>query len=207
MHDGPRDSLDVGDASPVIPSPRAYWEPHWASGRRYRGIDGREETLLAEHLGPGHGRPALDIGCGDGALARHLHHRMGYRATGVDCAPSAVVLASGQDSRPGTNPVWRCTDFGADDLASLPHPAYAVITCRLVYRWVEPKPQFLDRVRRLLAPGGCFWVVTEIEGRRERTDPLHHLGITASEAEILTAGWSAVRTAELDVLRCYALKP
>ncbi|MEV6264075.1 class I SAM-dependent methyltransferase [Streptomyces sp. NPDC051784] len=191
----------------TAPSPQAYWEPHWADGRRYRGIDAHEAALLAEHLGPGNGRPALDIGSGDGSLARHLHHRLGYRATGIDCAPSAVTLASGQDTSIGPNPLWRCADFGTDDLSALPDAAYAVITCRLVYRWVEHKPSFLDRVRRLLAPGGCFWVVSEIDGRREQAGPHRHLGITAAEAEILTARWSAVRTADLDVLRCYALRP
>ncbi|MFJ7063146.1 hypothetical protein ACIQVA_36725 [Streptomyces microflavus] len=65
----------------------------------------------------------------------------------------------------------------------------------------------LDRVRHLLAPGGTFWVVTEIAGRRSPTDPLQRLGITPAQAEILTAGWSTVRTADLDVLRCYALRP
>ncbi|GGZ17509.1 hypothetical protein GCM10010300_71740 [Streptomyces olivaceoviridis] len=33
------------------------------------------------------------------------------------------------------------------------------------------------------------------------------LGITPAQVEILTAGWSAVHTADLDVLRCYALHP
>jgi hypothetical protein len=36
---------------------------------------------------------------------------------------------------------------------------------------------------------------------------LRGLGITPAQAEILTAGWSAVRTADVDVLRCYALRP
>ncbi|MER6026281.1 hypothetical protein [Streptomyces sp. NPDC001851] len=37
--------------------------------------------------------------------------------------------------------------------------------------------------------------------------PVAAVGITPAEAEILTAGWSVVRTADLDVLRCYALRP
>ncbi|MFE0806280.1 class I SAM-dependent methyltransferase [Streptomyces sp. NPDC058848] len=182
----------------------AYWEPLWARGRRYRRISEAEALLLAEHLGPGRGRPALDIGSGDGALARRLH-RLGYRTTGIDCAPSAVVLAADHGAGPG--PSWQCMDFAADDLSALPYPAYAVVTCRLVYRWMDDKPAFLDRVRRLLAPGGTFWAVTEIAGRRGEGHPLAHLGISAAEAETLTAGWSDVRVADLDVLRCYALRP
>ncbi|MGW7304423.1 class I SAM-dependent methyltransferase [Streptomyces sp. NPDC054835] len=184
----------------------AYWEPLWADGRRYRRPDDAEKQLMAAHLGPGRARPALDIGTGDGALARHLQHELGYRTTGIDCSPSAVALAATHDTGPG--PTWRCLDVTTDDLTTLPDLAYAVITCRLVYRWMDDKPTFLDRVRRLLAPGGTFWVVTEIAGRRTTTDPsLLKLGISPADAELLMAGWSVVRTADLDVLRCYALRP
>ncbi|MGV9245377.1 class I SAM-dependent methyltransferase [Streptomyces sp. NPDC003710] len=186
----------------------AYWEPLWAEGRQYRQPCEAEKRLMDQHLGPGHGRPALDIGSGAGALARHLHHELGYRATGVDCSPSAIALASAHDTIPGPGPTWRCLDITTDDLTALPDQAYAVITCRLVYRWMDDKPAFLDLVRRLLVPGGTFWVVTEITGRRTTTDPaLSRLGISPAEAEILTAGWSLVRTADIDVLRCYALRP
>ncbi|MFH8520628.1 class I SAM-dependent methyltransferase [Streptomyces gelaticus] len=183
-----------------------YWEPLWSQGRRYRQLDDTENRLLKNRLGTGRDRPALDIGCGDGSLARRLAE-LGYRTTGIDCSPSAVALAAAQAPGPGRVPVWRCMDITTDDLGALPEAAYAVITCRLVYRWIDDKAAFLDRVRHLLAPGGTFWVVTEIAGRRPATDPLQNLGITPAETEILTAGWSAVHTADLDVLRCYALRP
>ncbi|MFJ2170618.1 class I SAM-dependent DNA methyltransferase [Streptomyces griseofuscus] len=192
--------------------PAAYWEPLWADGRRYRQVCTAEKQLMAKHLAPGNGRPALDIGSGDGALARHLHHQLGYRTTGIDCSPSAVALAAAHDTNPGPGPgrgpAWHCLDITTDDLTTLAHPAYALITCRLVYRWIDDKPAFLDRIRRILAPGGVFWVVTEIAGRRTTTNPaLQKLGISPLDTELLTAGWPRVRTADLDVLRCYALRP
>ncbi|ADI12492.1 hypothetical protein SBI_09374 [Streptomyces bingchenggensis BCW-1] len=183
-----------------------YWERLWADGRRYRQVTGAETTLLAKHLGPGRRRPALDIGSGDGALARHLHHQLGYRATGIDCAPTALALAAAQDAEAEPGPVWQLMDFTSGDLGELLEPAYAAVTCRLVYRWVDDKPAFLDRVRHVLAPGGVLWVVTELAERREDTDPLKKLGITAADIEFLTAGWSVVRTADLDLLRCYAVQ-
>ncbi|CAM5471390.1 class I SAM-dependent methyltransferase [Streptomyces tanashiensis] len=194
--------------SAVSTTAATYWEPLWAEGRRYRQLCEAEKQLIAEHLGPGDARPALDIGSGDGSLTRHLHHELGYRTTGIDCSPSAVALAAAQDSDAGPAPAWQGLDFATGDLTTLPDPAYALITCRLVYRWIDDKPGFLDRVRRLLAPGGTFWVVTEIAGRRATTDPtLLGLSIPSADAELLTASWSAVRTADLDVLRCYALRP
>ncbi|MFE1895152.1 class I SAM-dependent methyltransferase [Streptomyces yangpuensis] len=184
----------------------AYWELLWHSSRRYRPLCPAEKQLMTEHLGPGEGRPALDIGSGDGGLARHLHHELGYRTTGIDCSPSAITLAAAQD--PGPGPTWQCLDITTGDLTALPDAAYALITCRLVYRWMDDKPGFLSRVRRLLAPGGTFWVVTEIAGRRTTSAPnLLGLGIPPADAELLTAGWSVARTADLDVLRCYALRP
>ncbi|MEV4333674.1 class I SAM-dependent methyltransferase [Streptomyces sp. NPDC049597] len=186
-------------------TPATRWETLWASGRRYLQVTDHETTLLAGHLAPGHGRPALDIGSGDGGLARHLHHRLGYRTTGIDVAPSALAVAANTGPEPG--PVWHLMDFVHDDVAELPHPAYAVATCRLVYRWIEDKPRFVDRVRRLLVPGGTFWVVTGLADRHEDTDPLKELGITVADVETLTAGWSVVREADLGHLRCYALRP
>ncbi|MCX5232372.1 methyltransferase domain-containing protein [Streptomyces sp. NBC_00233] len=90
------DSTTGSTASP------SYWEPLWADGRRYRRPDEAEKQLMAEHLGPGRNRPALDIGSGDGAPARHLHHELGYRTTGIDCAPSAIALAAAHDTDTGT---------------------------------------------------------------------------------------------------------
>ncbi|MGW3974595.1 class I SAM-dependent methyltransferase [Streptomyces ardesiacus] len=146
----------------------AYWEPLWAAGRRYRQLEDTENQLLGDHLGPGRARPALDIGCGDGALARRLA-QLGYRTTGIDCSPSAIALAAAKAPGPGRVPLWQCMDITTDDLGTLPEPAYAVITCRLVYRWIDDKPAFLDRVRRLLAPGG---ICVGLLGAWEYTPPV-----------------------------------
>ncbi|GAA5702524.1 ubiquinone biosynthesis O-methyltransferase, mitochondrial [Streptomyces avermitilis] len=191
----------------VIASPAAYWEPLWAAGRRYRQITDTEVQLLAEHLGPGRGRPALDVGCGDGSLTRHLHDRLGYRTTGIDCAPSAIDLAAHTGPGTGDQPRYQVMDFATADLSTLPDPAYAVITCRLVVRFITDKDAFVDRVRQLLAPGGTFWVVTELADRRADDDPLKSLGITAADVELLTSRWSTVKVVDLDRLACFALHP
>lgn len=188
----------------MIASPVDYWEPLWASGRRYRQITNTEAQLLADHLGPGRGRPALDVGCGDGSLTRHLHDQLGYRAVGIDCAPSAISLAT--DASPAVDrPHFQVMDFATDRLDELPDPAYAVITCRLVFRFITDKDIFLDRVRQLLVPGGTFWVVTELADRRTDDDPLKSLGITAPDVELLTSRWSTVTAVDLDRLACFAL--
>jgi SAM-dependent methyltransferase len=179
----------------------SYWEPFWQRGRRYRAIDGAESEAMRRHLGAGRGRPALDIGCGEGELTAHLD-RLGYRATGIDCSPTAVAAA--RERRPGLD--LRVMDFDAVEPDRLPHSAFAVVTCRLVYRWAADKPAFLSRVRRLLAPGGVFWVVTSVHTAGQ--EPPRPWEAGAADVELLTARWSRVRVSELEPsFRCYALRP
>ncbi|MFI2413766.1 class I SAM-dependent methyltransferase [Streptomyces sp. NPDC018947] len=179
----------------------SYWEPVWRQGRRYRGIDAAEAGAMHRHLGAGRGRPALDIGCGDGALTAHLA-RLGYHSTGIDCAPTAVAAARARHPQLDL----RVLDFDSADTDSLPRSAYAVVACRLVYRWAADKPGFLSRVRRILAPGGVFWVVTSLH--TEGQGPPRPWEATAADVELLTAQWSRVRVVELDPsFRCYALRP
>ncbi|MFB6884177.1 SAM-dependent methyltransferase [Streptomyces noursei] len=87
--------------TPGLTASAAYWEPLWAEGRRYRPLCEAELRLVRDHLGPGRARPALDIGSGDGALARYLHQELGYRTTGIDCSPSALAFAAAQAHRCG----------------------------------------------------------------------------------------------------------
>ncbi|MEU5428519.1 class I SAM-dependent methyltransferase [Streptomyces olivoreticuli] len=183
----------------TIENPATYWGELWASGRRYSPLTEPETALLDQHAGPGRGRLALDIGCGDGALARHLAE-LGYQATGLDCTPAAPALAE-----PAAGPVvYCCADIEAPHPPPLPQRAYALITARLVFAFIKDKPAFLPRVRSLLAPGGAFWVVTPMA---ERLPPDRaSTGITSAEEEALTSQWAAVHATDIGNLRCYALR-
>lgn len=188
----------------TIDNPAAYWNPLWESGRRYRQLTTEETALLGEFVGHGHGRPALDIGCGDGSLARHMHHDLGYRTTGIDCSTAALAIAVA-DERGLPGPRFQHLDIETDDVTALPEAAYALLTCRLVYAFIKNKTAILDRVRHLLVPGGTFWVTTPLADRlpTERKS----IGITEQDEELLTANWSTVRAKDIDTLRCYALRP
>jgi methylase of polypeptide subunit release factors len=82
----------------TIDNPAAYWNPLWESGRRYRRLTAEETTLISQFVGQGYSRPALDLGCGDGTLARHLHHELSYRTTGIDCSTAAVKIATAEST-------------------------------------------------------------------------------------------------------------
>ncbi|MEU1307868.1 methyltransferase domain-containing protein [Streptomyces cinnamoneus] len=183
----------------TIENPATYWGELWASGRRYSPLTEAETTLLDQHAGPGRGRLALDIGCGDGALTRHLAG-LGYQATGLDCTTSAPALAE-----PSAGPVqYCCVDIEAPHPLPLPQRAYALITARLVFAFITDKPAFLSRIRSLLTFGGVFWVVTPIA---ERLPPDQaSIGISRVEEELLTSLWAWVRATDVGSLRCYALR-
>lgn len=177
----------------------AYWE--WQSGRRYRGIDAPEREALYRQVDVGRERPALDIGAGDGALARHLAE-LGWRPTGIDCAPSALSTAC--HAHPSLD--FRLFGFDTDDPADLPEPAFILITSRLVYRWARDKPAFLSRIRRLLSPGGTFWVGTSVHSPRHGgAKPWE---ISAADVELLTATWARADVTQVDeTYHCFALRP
>ncbi|MFF9453631.1 class I SAM-dependent methyltransferase [Streptomyces flaveolus] len=178
-----------------------YKEPVRQRGRRYRAVDGAESEAMRRHLGAGRGRPALDIGCGEGELTAPLD-RLSHRARGIDCSPTAVAAA--RERRPGLD--LRAMDFDVVEPDRLPHSAFAVVACRLVHRWAADEPALLSRVRRLLAPGGVFRVVTSV--RTAGQGPPTSWDAGAADVELLTARWSRVRISELDPsFRCYALRP
>ncbi|MEV8311978.1 class I SAM-dependent methyltransferase [Streptomyces flavidovirens] len=192
--------VDPAPSTDTAGTAEAYWDPLWRADRRYRRFDEEEAKHLRHHAGPGRGRPALDIGCGEGALVQHLHG-LGFQAVGVDCAPAA--LATGQLCYPHLD--LRRMDFEHDDLTLLPHTAYALVTCRLVYQWIPDKPAFLARVRQLLPPGGLFWVGTSVHDQTRGAAQAWEL--EAADAELLTTGWSRVDTMTAGNYRCFALRP
>ncbi|MEU2874051.1 class I SAM-dependent methyltransferase [Streptomyces olivoreticuli] len=183
----------------TIENPATYWGELWASGHRYSPLTDSETALLDQHAGPGRGRLALDIGCGDGTLTRHLAE-LGYQATGLDCTPTAPALA-----QPSAAPVqYCCADIEAPHPPPLPQRAYALITARLLFPFIRDKPAFLSRVRSLLSFGGIFWVVTPMA---ERLPPgQESIGITGAEEELLTSLWATARAMDVGSLRCYALR-
>src|SRR5918911_5750761 len=91
------------------------WEEHaeaWARWARTPGHDSywrfHRDRFLA--LVPPPGRLTLDVGCGEGRLARDLR-ALGHRVVAVDAAPSMVRLARAADPE---------GDYRVTSAASLP---------------------------------------------------------------------------------------
>lgn len=179
------------------------WDAHYAGGRGFRRVIDAEVALLAEHLGPGDGRRALDVGCGTGGYA-HTVHGLGYQVLGVDYAPSAISTSRDR-YEPLDGLQFQQWDAEGDAPALLPWPRFALVTCRLSYAFIQDKPRFLQLVRSLLEPGGALHITTPLVERLP--EERRGIGITSAEADQLREGWSSTLEYDLDQLRCFVLRP
>jgi SAM-dependent methyltransferase len=129
-----------------------------------------EYSPLFFELVPPAGRATLEIGCGEGRVARDLADR-GHRVTGVDSSPTLLEAAQAVD--PGG-------EYVLADAASLP---FSDATFDLVVAYnslmdVEDMPGAVREAARVLKPGGriCVCVTHPLADagsfdRREPTAP------------------------------------
>jgi SAM-dependent methyltransferase len=126
-----------------------------------------EYSPLFFELVPPAGRATLEIGCGEGRVARDLADR-GHRVTGVDSSPTLLEAAQAVD--PGG-------EYVLADAASLP---FSDATFDLVVAYnslmdVEDMPGAVREAARVLKPGGriCVCVTHPLAdaGRFERREP------------------------------------
>jgi len=107
--------------------------------------------LILAAVPPGCPR-VLDVGCGEGMLARLLAHRVPH-VTGIDQDAASIELARRQD--PGGHIAFVHADF----LAAPFRPAsFGMITCVAALHHMDPAAA-LAAMSRLLAPGGILVII------------------------------------------------
>ena len=102
--------------------------------------------LVERHLGQS--ARVLDIGCGEGQLARRLAV-LGIDVVGLDPTPAQVVEAAGR----GGGPAYARAD--ADDLPCRTGSFDAAVMC-LVIEHIDPIEPPIAEIARILAPEGVF---------------------------------------------------
>jgi len=102
-------------------------------------------------------RAVLDIGCGDGVIARKLIDRV-ERVDAVDF--SQAMIAQGQRLPGGDHPKLRWIAGRAED-APL-HPPYALITAGASLHWMDWEVVF-PRFRQMLTSNGLLAIVDLLE--------------------------------------------
>ncbi|MEX0674772.1 MAG: class I SAM-dependent methyltransferase [Gaiellaceae bacterium] len=134
------------------------WEEHaraWIAWARMPGHDSywrfHRDAFL--ELLPPPGRRTLDLGCGEGRLARDLA-AAGYRVTGVDASPTLVAAA--READPGF-------DVQMADAAALPFAdgAFDLVVAFMTLQDVGDLAGALRECARVLEPEGrvCLAIV------------------------------------------------
>jgi 2-polyprenyl-3-methyl-5-hydroxy-6-metoxy-1,4-benzoquinol methylase len=138
-------------------APAEFWENRYAASDRI--WSGRPNATLVEVVAPLRPGRALDLGCGEGADAIWLAQR-GWRATGVDIAPSAIDRAQSAALEA------RLSDarirFVVQDLAQW-HPVerYDLVTASFLQSPVAlPRGEVLRRAAATVDPGGHLFLIT-----------------------------------------------
>ena len=129
------------------------WEEHaqWWQDEFTDGVDPEytEQILpiVAQHLA--HSRRVLDIGTGEGQLARHLIEAGVPVAIGIDPSDAQVRVARQRASGP------QYLRASADTLPFAAASFDAVVAC-LVFEHITAVDAAISEVARVLAPGGTF---------------------------------------------------
>jgi SAM-dependent methyltransferase len=143
----------VSDAS----GPPDIWETHaaWWQQEFTGGADVEYEEqilpLAAEHLAGA--RRVLDLGCGEGQIARLALDKGAQHVVGIDGSAAQIAEAARRAGGPA---------YLRGRAERLPFPAGsfdAVVTC-LVLEHLADLDAALDEVARVLAPGGRFVLFT-----------------------------------------------
>jgi SAM-dependent methyltransferase len=124
-------------------------------------------------------RLALDLGCGEGRLARDLKRR-GYRVVGVDSSPTLTRLAREADP---------AIEVYVTDAAALPFAAgtFDLVVAFMSLHDVTDLPEAVREVARVLERGGrlCLAIVHPLNsaGKFESEDPASPFTIRGSYLE------------------------
>ena len=159
---------------------------------------GRPQAAFASLATDGRlGERLLDVGCGTGEHAL-MAVEAGCDAVGVDISPAAIRLADAKAAQRGMQARFLVAD--ARRLPALGDPFDTVLDCGLFHVFDdEDRPRYVDSLRRVLEPGGRYFVLCFSEREPEGWGPRR-----VTQAEIRSAfaqGWEveSIDPADLDV--------
>jgi SAM-dependent methyltransferase len=131
------------------------WEPeaaNWITWARAPGHDAYwyYRDSFFDEIVPAPGQATLDLGCGEGRVARDLAER-GHRVTAIDSSPT--LIAAAQEADPGGS-------YVVADAAALPlkDAAFDLVVAYNSLMDIDDLPGAVSEAGRVLEPGGRFCI-------------------------------------------------
>lgn len=160
----PPPSAPAKPRPPAAPAARSSWDEvaNWYDEL----VEGRRNDLLHEVVIPGAlhllgikpGERVLDLGCGQGYLAREIA-ALGALVTGVDASPRLIEVARDRSPRDIRFLVGDATRLAELPPDACPPASLDAVACVMALMNMEPLSAVAEGVARLLAPGGRFVAV------------------------------------------------
>ena len=135
-----------------------HWSQYYRQGKDFVIASEQAVHLIANLTDQSPPKNCLDIGCGTGQLAQALNNR-GFKVTAVDVSSEAVKLAIVKNNSAVT---FIHFDIENEDPKRLQDQPFSLITCKLVYAFINNKPKFLSMVKSLLKDKGLFVIIAPL---------------------------------------------
>jgi SAM-dependent methyltransferase len=133
---------------------RYHLDPSVDAASRSADFTDRSVAWISARFGIGPGRRVVDLGCGPGLYTGRLA-RTGAAVTGVDFSPRSIAYAREDAVRAGLPVSFVLADY----LAWTPDDRFELalmIYCDYGAMAPPQRRRLLDRLRRILEPGGAF---------------------------------------------------
>lgn len=146
MPEGPRSTRDIYDSA----------SPKWARNEKLLLSDFTARPYVLDQLQPLSGRRILDLGCGEGFVARQIKTAGAASVLGIDLSEGMIDQARAEEKRNPQDIEYRQGDVS--DLQDLPESAFDRIAAVFLFNYVgsDVMTEVIRRARSWLAPGGRF---------------------------------------------------
>lgn len=130
--------------------------PQWARHEKCLLSDFTARPYVLDKLHPLSGRRVLDLGCGEGFVARQIKSAGALSVLGVDLSAGMIEEARAEEKRQPLGIDYRQED--AVELQNLGEAAFDRIAAVFLFNYLDSNAmgEVMRRVRRWLAPGGRF---------------------------------------------------